>query len=162
MRICVATTSMGMGINIADIDRVIIWKLPIGLDPSELWQRAGRGGRGEGRTSIVHVFVPYWVFDLEGVYKEGTEEPAKRPLPYSRVPKTMRHLLRVDRQLIRQATRLSQVESVDDVYESDAESVASQSSRDSVATYDSQASVESEGHVDQDQDIPTATEKVKY
>ena len=40
MYICIVTTSMSIGINITDIDRVIIWKLLIGLDLSELWQRA--------------------------------------------------------------------------------------------------------------------------
>lgn len=58
-RIIVATTSMGTGINIADIQRVVMWKLPIDSSPTELWQRAGRGGRGEGQTSEVHIFVPY-------------------------------------------------------------------------------------------------------
>jgi len=34
----------------------------------------GRGGRGEGRTSMAYVFLPYWAFDIEGCYRLSTTE----------------------------------------------------------------------------------------
>ncbi len=44
IRLMVATTSLGMGMNIPDIKIVVNWKFPIGDSVSEAWQRAGRGG----------------------------------------------------------------------------------------------------------------------
>jgi len=34
-----------------DIERVITWKFPINKDVGDIWQRIGRGGRGQGRSS---------------------------------------------------------------------------------------------------------------
>ena len=36
-RIIVATTSLGMGVNVPDIERVVLWKFPIGNDPADHW-----------------------------------------------------------------------------------------------------------------------------
>jgi Lhr-like helicase len=66
-RIMIATTSLRMGVNYAYVERVIVWKLPIDKEPGEVWQRIGRGGRGEGRTSQAFIFLPYWFFDSEAV-----------------------------------------------------------------------------------------------
>jgi len=46
IRIMLATTSLGMGINVSDVDGVLLWKFPIGKDLGDYWQRLGRGGRG--------------------------------------------------------------------------------------------------------------------
>jgi Lhr-like helicase len=54
-----ATTSLWMGINISDVDGVVLWKFPIKKDLANYWQRLGRGGRGGGRTSKAYIFLPY-------------------------------------------------------------------------------------------------------
>jgi len=66
IRILVATTSLGMGVNIPDIERVVLWSFPLGDDPADHWQRLGRGGRGPGRTSTCYLLLPYWAFDSKG------------------------------------------------------------------------------------------------
>lgn len=73
VRVVFATTTLGMGINIPDVDRVVTHDLPITNSVGDLWQRLGRGGRGEGRTSEAHVLLPYWLFNTEG------KEPVARP-----------------------------------------------------------------------------------
>lgn len=65
-RIIVATTSLGIGVNIPDVERVVLWKFPQDNSAAEYWQRIGRGGRGSGKTSKAYIFLPYWVFDSEG------------------------------------------------------------------------------------------------
>lgn len=47
-RIMIAITSLGMGVNVLDVERVCIWKFPIGKDLGNIWQRLGRGGQGHG------------------------------------------------------------------------------------------------------------------
>lgn len=64
-RIMVATTSLGMGINIPDVKRVIVYDFPLDKDISDVWQRVGRGGRSIGQTSEAYIFIPYWAFDSE-------------------------------------------------------------------------------------------------
>lgn len=66
IRVIIATTVLGMGINIADVDRVVTHGIPITRSLGDLWQRLGRGGRGEGRTSKAFVLLPYYLFDSEG------------------------------------------------------------------------------------------------
>jgi hypothetical protein len=89
IRIMVATTSLGMDINIPDIERILNWNFPIDDDVSDVWQRLGRGGRGPGRTSQGYLLLPYWVFD-----SEGTERPAIKvtsvPNPRTIRPRTSR------------------------------------------------------------------------
>jgi len=58
-RIMIATTSLGMGVNIMDIEYVICWRFPIGFDIADIYQKAGRGGRGPGRTSTVILYLDY-------------------------------------------------------------------------------------------------------
>lgn len=65
IRIIFATTSLGMGINVPDISRVVQWNFPINYDVADLWQRLGRGGRGPGRTSTGYWFIPYYAFDSQ-------------------------------------------------------------------------------------------------
>jgi superfamily II DNA/RNA helicase len=80
IRVMVATTSLGMGINIPDIKIVVNWKFPIGDSVSEAWQRAGRGGRAKDVVSEAYFFFPYWAFD-----SEGRDDPSKL-LPAPVVP----------------------------------------------------------------------------
>lgn len=66
VRIVFATTTLGMGINIADVALVVTHHIPISRSLGDLWQRLGRGGRGEGQTSQAIVMLPYWLFDSAG------------------------------------------------------------------------------------------------
>ena len=61
-----ATTSLGMGVNVPDVERIVVWDFPRSNDPSDTWQKLGRGGRGYGRHSDGYVFLPFWAFDSEG------------------------------------------------------------------------------------------------
>lgn len=65
-RIMFATTSLGMGVNIPDIEYVICWRFPIGFNMADTYQKAGRGGRGPGRTSTVILYLEYWAFKTLG------------------------------------------------------------------------------------------------
>lgn len=67
IRIMVATTSLGMGINVPDIKCIVTWNFPINMDLCDIWQRIGRGGRGKGQTSRCYILLPYWAFDTEGI-----------------------------------------------------------------------------------------------
>ncbi|KIV98313.1 uncharacterized protein PV09_09841 [Verruconis gallopava] len=66
IRIMVATAVLGTGVNIADVQRVVIWNFPIDRTLAEVWQRLGRGGRAPGMISQGYIFLPYWVFDNQG------------------------------------------------------------------------------------------------
>ena len=66
IRVMVATTALGMGVNIPDVSRVVLWRFPIDFDVGDVQQRIGRGGRGPGRTSQAYILVPYYAFDSEG------------------------------------------------------------------------------------------------
>jgi len=70
-RIVVSTTSLGMGINIPDVERVVVWKVPITKRLADAWQRIGRGGRRPGSSSNSYVFLPYWMFDKLASYRPG-------------------------------------------------------------------------------------------
>jgi hypothetical protein len=93
IRIMVATCSLGTGCNIPDVSVIVIWDMPILEKPldkkkrfngalelkrklqktAEHWQKLGRGARGKDRTSICYIFLPWWLFDDEGV------DPIKKP-----------------------------------------------------------------------------------
>jgi superfamily II DNA helicase RecQ len=66
IRIVVATTALGMGMNIPDISIVIQWDIPVKNDLGDLWQRFGRAARGPGEKGIAILFAPYWAFDSLG------------------------------------------------------------------------------------------------
>jgi len=126
IRIMIATTSLGMGMNISDIERVVLWKFPIDLSLSDYWQRLGRGGRGPGCTSQGFIFLPYWMFDTEGISKPrktncGRETQQSSPVDLHS-PRRFRHQLPSDRSALR-SSQLTQITNLDD--ESDAESVVS-------------------------------------
>lgn len=49
--ICVATSTLELGIDIGDIDAVLLWGVPEGVD--SLLQRIGRGNRRSNKTNVV-------------------------------------------------------------------------------------------------------------
>jgi superfamily II DNA helicase RecQ len=133
IRIMIATTSLGTGINVPDVSRVVIWGFPIGKDPAEVWQRSGRGGRDEGRTSIAYCFFPFWAFDDQGEYKASDEDvasepPGNAPTTRKRTRNKTRARRRLDRARVHTGTQLDDLEDTDES-ESDAESVCSISSQ---------------------------------
>ena len=77
IRIIVATTSLGIGVNVPDVAVIVNWKFPIDSEVREIWQRAGRGGRKEGMVSHAYFFFPYWAFDSEG--RDDPTKPAPPP-----------------------------------------------------------------------------------
>jgi superfamily II DNA helicase RecQ len=66
IRIVVATTALGMGMDIPDVDMVVQWNIPLTNDIGDLWQRFGRAARGQGRRGIAVFFAPYWAFNCLG------------------------------------------------------------------------------------------------
>ena len=126
IRIMVATTSLGMGVNVPDVERVVVWRFPVGMDLGDVWQRLGRGGRGPGRRSEGFIFLPYWAFDSQGKERPAREVAAGEGPSSLSSPKRgrqPRHQLPSTRRA-KQSSRLQISFSQDDVA-SDAESVAS-------------------------------------
>ena len=62
IRILVATTAVGLGMNLPAIERVVVYGLLITMDLSDLRQRIGRATRAAGRTGDAIIFLPYWLF----------------------------------------------------------------------------------------------------
>ena len=67
IRILVVTSAFGIGMNIPDIERVVQYGMNIDHDLGDINQRVGRAARGEGRTAIAVIFLPYWYFDYQGL-----------------------------------------------------------------------------------------------
>jgi superfamily II DNA helicase RecQ len=103
IRIMVATTTLGTGVNVHDVARIINWQFPLGMDLSEIWQRVGRGGRGDGTTSKAYVFLPFWAFDDQGRDKPGQEDAASQPTRKKPKAKRQRNLLPSDKAIRRQS-----------------------------------------------------------
>ena len=93
IRIMVATTALGMGMDIPDVDRVVQWNFPITDDVGDLWQRFGRAARGRNKTGVAIFFAPYWAFNRLGYQKESTEEVTSR---ITSEPKRRRNMLSRD------------------------------------------------------------------
>ena len=55
-RILICTEAAGMGIDVADVVRVIQWTIPRQLNLASFWQRAGRGGRNRQLQSLAILF----------------------------------------------------------------------------------------------------------
>jgi len=56
-KILIGTDACSLGVNVDDVDLTIQWGVTEKLTLDILWQRMGRGGRGEGRTSYGLVFA---------------------------------------------------------------------------------------------------------
>ena len=116
-RIVFATTSLGMGINILDVVRVVVWKLPITKSLADAWQRIGRGGRGPGCTSIGYIFLPYWMFNTLASCRPGAEEAVTTRGRLLSKPRQRRNQLPTSR--IKARSRLSQCTTPGDVSDVD-------------------------------------------
>ena len=62
VRILVATTAVGLGMNLPDVERVVVYGLLITMELSDLMQRIGRAARAASRTGDAIIFLPYWLF----------------------------------------------------------------------------------------------------
>lgn len=119
VRIMFATTSLGMGINIPDVECVVTLNLPITKSLADLWQRIGRGGRLEGRFSQAFIFLPYYLFDSIGRNPVNMPPATVAPAPAVR-SRAARNQLPSDRARLRNyksqiASPLSQVVTPGDV-----------------------------------------------
>lgn len=99
IRICSATTSLGMGIDIPDIEAVIQWDIPTSSDIKDLWQRIGRAVRKHGLLGRAVLFAPYWMFDRLGYGGPPAGEGESNDAPGQHVVRTKRrrHQLKRDR-----------------------------------------------------------------
>ena len=76
IRILVATTAVGLGMNLPDVECVVVYGLLITMDLSDLMQRIGRAARALGLVGDALIFLPYWLFS-----DYGEDKPGQMPLP---------------------------------------------------------------------------------
>jgi len=76
-RIMAATVSMGMGMDIPDVDRVVQFGLPPSISLSDFWQRSRRAMRKKVGQGIAYFFIPYWCFDRLGSAAPVQRKPAR-------------------------------------------------------------------------------------
>jgi hypothetical protein len=67
IRAIFATEALGLGINLPDVRRVILYGLPKGEEPAIMWQRGGRASR-DGQDGEIILLLDDWV---EGPRVEG-------------------------------------------------------------------------------------------
>jgi superfamily II DNA helicase RecQ len=60
IRVIFATEALGLGVNLPDVRRVVIYGLPKALEPAIMWQRGGRAGR-DGFDGEIILLVDEWV-----------------------------------------------------------------------------------------------------
>jgi superfamily II DNA/RNA helicase len=60
IRVIFATEALGLGVNLPDVRRVILYGLPKGGEPAIAWRRGGRTGR-DGRDGEIILLIDDWV-----------------------------------------------------------------------------------------------------
>jgi hypothetical protein len=60
IRVIFATEALGIGVNLPDVRRVVLYGLPKGEEPAIMWQRGGRAGR-DGLDGEIILLVDEWV-----------------------------------------------------------------------------------------------------
>jgi superfamily II DNA helicase RecQ len=60
IRVIFATEALGLGVNLPDARRVILYGLPKGEDPAIMWQRGGRASR-DGQDGEIILLTDDWV-----------------------------------------------------------------------------------------------------
>ncbi|KAK3376190.1 hypothetical protein B0T24DRAFT_618179 [Lasiosphaeria ovina] len=85
-----ATVSLGMGMDLPDVIRVVQFGLPRTPSLSDIWQRIRRALRNKEKASrqgfsqgTAYIFVPYWAFSQLG----SLEKPATKPKAPRRQPR---------------------------------------------------------------------------
>jgi superfamily II DNA helicase RecQ len=63
VRVIFATEALGIGVNLPDIRRVVLYGIPRGYHPAVPWQRGGRGSR-DGQDGEIILLVDEWAFGL--------------------------------------------------------------------------------------------------
>ncbi|KAJ5109556.1 hypothetical protein N7532_002201 [Penicillium argentinense] len=61
VRVIFATEALGIGVNLPDIRRVVLYGIPRGHHPAVPWQRGGRGSR-DGQDGETILLVDEWAF----------------------------------------------------------------------------------------------------
>lgn len=103
IRIMVATTALGMGMDIPDVEIVVQWNLPTSKSIADLWQRFGRAARAPGTTGKGIAFLPHNVFEKQ---KEDTQRSdvdavmESSAIQVERSQKRKRNLLRMPESLM--------------------------------------------------------------
>src|SRR5436190_14278729 len=117
IQIMIATTALGMGMDIHDVHIVVQWNFPVTNDIGNLWQRFGCAARGQDKKGIVIFFVPHWAFDRLGYYNEEQSPKAAVGVQSRTKLKKSRNMLARDRQ----ASRLRETFSQESSCESESE-----------------------------------------
>lgn len=73
VRIIFATEALGLGIDLPDIQQVVLYGLPRTLEPSILWQRGGRACQ-DGQEGEVIILFEQWVSGC----REAPPKPAQK------------------------------------------------------------------------------------
>jgi hypothetical protein len=60
IRVIFATEALGLGVNLPDVRRVILYGLPKGEEPAIMWQRGGRASR-DGQDGEIILLIDEWV-----------------------------------------------------------------------------------------------------
>ena len=127
IRIMVATTALGMGMDLPDVEYVLQWDLPMTKEIADLVQRFGRAARARGRYGRAVLFAPYYLFNSEGREKADVVvvPDSQEPVPAVGARRSRyRHTMASQRQ----PSGLSQVTFAPAELDSDCESVHSSQS----------------------------------
>ncbi|KAK0728530.1 hypothetical protein B0T26DRAFT_738850 [Lasiosphaeria miniovina] len=85
-RIVLASVSLGMGMDIPDVERVIQFGIPPGQSLSDIWQRFRRAMRKcEGQGEAI-LFAPYYLFDQLGTLNKPLPKPRGRGRRQPHIP----------------------------------------------------------------------------
>ena len=115
VRIMVATTALGMDMDLSNVERIYQWGWLLTRDLGDLVQRFGRGARQPGQKAVATFFAPYYAFDsLAGNVSNRVSPLAKDSTSSNR----MRVFQRKDRFAIRR-THMSQSISVENLSQND-------------------------------------------
>jgi hypothetical protein len=126
-RIVVATVSLGMGMDLPDVERIVQFGLPPSPNLSDIWQRFRRAMRKREGQGVAYIFVPYWAFDRLG---SEDKQPRRQVRPSRRTQQRLQPFVPAVR------SGLRAMELVEGENDSDAASVRSDAS---VVSQDSEA-----------------------
>lgn len=70
LRVLMTTEALALGVDLQDIDQVVIYRFPKNLQPATLWQRGGRACR-LGQDGRIIILVDQWI--QGGIKKHGVK-----------------------------------------------------------------------------------------